>query len=223
MKKALTPAQKKLQEARERRLQRDMARDVAGQIKTVLAFQGKPDSQRANLQHEINIMFALLNIFLSSNLDIAPRFLRMIADAFDGKLRRAKYDPAISEANWRARINGKRKQERSHPWRPLFSELNDAMASVLTEIGYKNGPTPDGLRRRHEILGYSLSKKQGRHRGEKPKPTGQSKDTKPLTAEEKKTIRDLEWSIPKAQIEREIGRPYKRTDDGDYVAVRAGS
>ena len=150
-------------------------------------------------------------------------FLRMIADAFDGKLRPAKYDPAISEANWRARINGKRKQERSHPWRPLFSELNDAMASVLTEIGYKNGPTPDGLRRRHEILGYSLSKKQGRHRGEKPKPTGQSKDTKPLTAEEKKTIRDLEWSIPKAQIEREIGRPYKRTDDGDYVAVRAGS
>jgi hypothetical protein len=46
------------------------------------------------------------------------------------------------------------------------------------------------------------------------------KDTKPLTAEEKKTIRDLEWSgFPHAIIEDEIGKSYKRTDNGEPVAV----
>ena len=48
----------------------------------------------------------------------------------------------------------------------------------------------------------------------------QRADMKPLTPEEIQTIRDLEWSnCSHAVIEDEIGKGYKRTDNGDYIAV----
>ena len=48
-------------------------------------------------------------------------------------------------------------------------------------------------------------------------------DAGPLTNEEKRTIRDLEWSgCTHAVIEDEINKRYKRTDSGDYVAASKG-
>jgi hypothetical protein len=48
-------------------------------------------------------------------------------------------------------------------------------------------------------------------------------DTAPLTNEEKQTIRDFEWSgCTHAVIEDEIGKCYKRADNGDYIAASKG-
>jgi hypothetical protein len=48
----------------------------------------------------------------------------------------------------------------------------------------------------------------------------QRADMKPLTPEEIQTIRDLEWSnFAHTVIEDEIGKGYKRDDNGDYIAV----
>jgi hypothetical protein len=55
----------------------------------------------------------------------------------------------------------------------------------------------------------------------KRKDASKRKIEQPLTPEEKATIRDLERSeCTHATIEREIGKRYRRTDNGDYVAVK---
>jgi hypothetical protein len=163
----MTQTQTKIQQSRKRRIRREMARDVASQIATVLDFQGRPDSESGKLDLAARKMFALLNIFISCNLDIAPQFLRMVADALEGKLHAPKFDNAIANAHWKARTTGKRKDERSNLSRPLLSEVDDALTFVLTEMGYKKQPHKDALRRRLKILGLRLSEKQGRHRKKK--------------------------------------------------------
>jgi hypothetical protein len=149
-------------EQKSRKVRRDMARDVASQIAYVLSFQTRPNSK--DLDHAIKTMFAVLNIYLSCNLDNPANFLRMIADVLDKKqLKGAKYDKAIYEAYLKAIDTGSRKDEREFPGRPLFSELYDKLAIVLTEKGHKRLPTRKTLRRLLAICSYRMSKKQGRH------------------------------------------------------------
>ena len=50
----------------------------------------------------------------------------------------------------------------------------------------------------------------------------QRKDEQPLTDKEKQEIRELEQLNRHAVVEDMIGKSYKRTDDGDYVAVSKG-
>jgi hypothetical protein len=50
----------------------------------------------------------------------------------------------------------------------------------------------------------------------------QRDDAQPLTLEEKQEIRDFEQWDKHANIEDKIGKSYKRTDDGEYVAVGKG-
>jgi len=160
----MTQADKK---AREKRILRSMADGVAGTITSVTDFLGQKESAAnlAKLEAAIKTMFAVLGTHLISNLDIAPDFLRMVAKALDGKLKGAKYDDAIRKAYCKASDTGNRKHERNYPFRPLFSELNDKLPVVLTELGFEegDGPTERGLRRRLKILGWSMSTKQGKH------------------------------------------------------------
>jgi hypothetical protein len=220
----MTQKQKK---SRERRNRRDMADGMAGTIMSVMDFRGRPESAAnlAKLDAALKTAIAVWCTHISCNLDIAPKFLHMVADALEGKLHGAKYDALIKEAYHEAANKGKRKDERNFPFRPLFSEFYDALLSVLKKKGYKDDEMPDedAMRARLKLLGYLLSKKQGRHRGEKNATRTDSKTVaakSPLTSKEKKEISDLEWSgVKHAVIEDEIGKRYKRTDDGDYIAV----
>jgi hypothetical protein len=103
-------------EQKSKKARRDMARDVASQIAYVLSFQARSNSK--DLDHAIKTMFAVLNIYLSCNLDNPANFLRMIADVLDRKqLKGAKYDKAIYEAYLKAIEN---KDKRKPPPTPSF-------------------------------------------------------------------------------------------------------
>ena len=164
---------KNQKQSRERHIRRGLAHLMAGQIVAMQNFLGLPKSAAnlANLDRELRKACAAWIICISSYLDHPADFLRMVAESLDGKLHGARYDAALEEAYRRAKKTGKRKGERSNPWRPLFSEVDDALAFVLTELSYRDRPTKDGLRVRLKILGRRLSKKQGRHRKRKlPRP-----------------------------------------------------
>lgn len=101
------------------------------------------------------------HFWLFSDGDNPGRFLRLVADALDGKLHGARYDDAIIKAYKKASRTGKRQAERTLNILPFFSEVRNAL---LIQSGRSPVPTGRALRRRLEILGYPLSKKAGRPR-----------------------------------------------------------
>ena len=129
------------------------------------------------------------------------------------------------EAYKKAVLTGKRYNDRTPDDLHTFpSEISDALVVVCTVMGLPK-PHERTLRRSYEALGIPLSpQKRGHPRGKKNATARTKSETaatkkSPLTPKEIQTIRDLEWSIPKAQIEREIGKRYERTGSGEYVAV----
>jgi len=150
------------------------------------------------------------------------KFLRVIAEASEGKFSGGTRDAMIAEACDRAVWNGKRKDEREAREHPLSREILDEIAGPDLRILLFPGERPTlserTLPRRLRAMGRDWTKKPGRPFGKRNAGTAATKKS-PLTAQEKMKIRELEWSIPKAQIEREIGKRFQRTDDGDYVAV----
>jgi hypothetical protein len=205
----MTQAEKK---SREKRIRRDMARGVAGQIKTLLNFQGLPESAAnlAKLDTALKTASAIWISHIGCNLDIAPHFLRMVADALEGKLKGARYDDAIWKAYCKASDTGKRKHERNFPSRPLFSELYDALIIVLKEMGFKDAPTKDGLRHRLQILGWLMSKKQGRPLGKKNATRTNSKTVAAKKTAAKKTANPFRFT--RAENEG-LRRAYERRCD----------
>jgi len=148
------------QKSRDAVIRRSMARLMAKSIAVVQELQQRRLSTK-ELDRELRKAFAVWTICISSYLDDPAKFLHMVANALEGKLRGPKLDDAIKQAFREAVDAGYRRAERPNRFRPFLSEVDSRLAVVLTKIGYDGKPTKDGLRRRAEILGYRLSHKAG--------------------------------------------------------------
>jgi hypothetical protein len=205
------------QRASEHRFARNIVRELKNGLFYFMAAddfaKGSAEQRRASELAKERWSQAMMMILIGAGRS-GGEFLRVFADAFDDKLCGAMRDALRAEGYARAIWNGNRKDERSSRLRPFLSE-------VLDELPAENERT---LRRTLKFLSCDLTEKPGHPRGKKNATRTNSKTVaakkSPLTDAERRIIRDLEWSnVKHASIEREIGRPYKRTDTGELVAV----
>ena len=178
--RATAKTQTPKERAENKRLRRKLAQFAALHIRNALTAFGRArfgraaDSDEKRAMNDVKKSWFLAGLLIScgypdpAEFDPA-KFLRLVAEALDGKFHVAKYDDAIHEAHRRAVRTGKRRDERDSILCPFPSELYDAFKQNVAEQWERTEkpsrvPHKDAMIRRAKILGYDLSEKPGRHR-----------------------------------------------------------
>jgi hypothetical protein len=152
--------QKKIQRKRERHNQRVMARFVAELIGLVKDSPTPPlrsDDSAQDVQRDI-----LISCLLAMLREVGPNFLRLVADAMDGKLS-PKLTDAVREAY------GKGCNRNSGDRGELFTEIENALPVILTQMGFKANAHKESVRHCLKVLAYPMPK-TGRGRPKKISP-----------------------------------------------------
>jgi hypothetical protein len=163
--------QRRNQRARERVLERRLAHSIARDFQHGDKWFLKAGKAAENSDEQLRAFEIARNHWFSTCTMIcslgAAKWLRLVADALEGKLHGAKDDEAIEEAVKKAVCDGERRHERDLIFFPFASELYDAFKQIVAERWQRTRkpsrvPHKDALIRRAKILGHGLSKKRGR-------------------------------------------------------------
>ena len=167
--KAQRPNKRARERVAERRLAHHIARDLQrGDEWFLKAGKAAEDSREQRMAFEMagNHWYRVCMQICGFG---ATKWLRLVADALEGRLHGAKFDEAIEKAVIKATRDGARRNERELNIFPFPSEVYEAFKQNVTEQYKQTGkssrvPVKDALIRRAKILGHRLSERPGRHR-----------------------------------------------------------
>jgi hypothetical protein len=149
--------ERELQRKRERHNQRVMARFVAELIDRVKDSPTPP--LRSGVQRDI-----LIACLLAMLREVGPDFLRLVADAMDGKLSPKLID-AVREAY--GKTCNRKSSSKNNP--ELFDQIVNAVAIIQTQNGSKAASHNESVRHCLKALAYPMPK-TGRGRRPKSRP-----------------------------------------------------